>query len=196
MKNKKLYLSILLAAIIGVSVFGFLWSWWVTRDIRKDTEKALNQGQRVEVKNLILTESKDNKKYWELYAKKGEYDSTGGTVILKEIVGNFYDKDEKVVLSFHSPEGSYIESEKTIQLEGDTLIVAKDGSSIRANEFVWKGQDEDITAEGNVVINRNNELVTSSEKAIFNSELTYFKIVGKSKTNIYEKLPEAPVEKK
>ena len=196
MENKKLYLSIFFAAVLVICVFCFVWSWWVTRGIREDTEKALNQGQNVEVKNLVLTETKDGKKYWELYAKGGDYSSTEGLVILDQIIGNFYDKHEEVVLSFRSPRGYYVEEEKTIKLEGDTLLVAKDGSSISANEFIWKGQDEDITAEGNVIINRNNELVTNSDKAVFNSELTYFKIMGKSNTKIYDKSSEPSLEKK
>ena len=196
MENKKLYLTIFFSLVLGICIFSFIWSWWVTREIREDTEKAVNQGQKVAVKNLVLTETKDGQKYWELYAKGGDYSSSEGLVILDEIIGNFYDKNQEVVLSFHSPKGYYIESEKTIKLEGDTLLVAKDGSSISANEFVWKGQDEDITAEGNVIINRNDELVTNSEKAVFNSELTYFKIMGKSSTKIYDKSSETPLEKK
>ncbi len=195
-KNKKLYLSIFFALVLGVCVFSFIWSWWVTREIRTDSENASAQGQKVTVKNLVLTETKDGQKYWELYAKSGDYSSTEGLVILDDILGNFYDKSEEVVLSFRSPRGYYVESEKTIKLEGDTLLVAKDGSSISANEFIWKGQDEDITAEGNVVINRNNELVTNSEKAVFNSELTYFKILGKTNTKIYDNSNELPTEKK
>ena len=196
MKNKKLYLSIFFAAVLGVCVFSFIWSWWVTRDIRHISEQTTSEGQSVTVKNLVLTETKDGKKYWELYAKTGDYSSTQGLVVLDEVVGNFYDKEEAVVLSFRSPRGHYTEVDKTIRLEGDTLLVAKDGSSISANKFVWKGQDEDILAEGDVVINRNNELVTKSEKAVFNSELTYFKIMGKSNTRIYDRTNEIPLEKK
>lgn len=196
MEKKKLYLSIFFLAVLVVCIFSFAWSWWVTRGIRENTEKALNQGQTAAVKNLVITETKDGKKYWELYAKGGDYSSTEGLVILDEIIGNFYDKNEEVVLSFRSPKGVYVESEKTIKLEGDTLLVAKDGSSISANEFIWKGQDEDITAEGSVIINRNNELVTVGDKAVFNSKLTYFKIMGKSSTKIYDKTNELPLEKK
>lgn len=195
MEKKKIY-TIVFALVFALCAVGFIWSWWVTREIRKNTEGALNQSQQVEITNLVLTETKDGKKYWELYAKTGDYDSANGTVILKEIVGNFYDKKEQVVLSFQSPQGSYLESEKIITLRGETLIVAKDGSSITANKFVWKGQDEDIVASDNVVINRNNELITQSEQAVFNSELTYFKIKGKAKSNIFEKMPEVLEVKK
>ena len=196
MENKKLYLIIFFSGVLIVCVFSFIWSWWVTRDIRIDTEQAITQGQKVAVKNLVLTETKDGKKYWELYAKGGDYASSEGLVMLDEIIGNFYDKDEVVVLSFRSPKGYYVEAEKTIKLEGDTLLVAKDGSSISANEFIWKGQYEDITAEGDVIINRNNELVAKSDRAVFNSELTYFKVMGKSNTKIYDNSSEMPLEKK
>ena len=43
---------------------------------------TLNQGE-ITVGNLILTETKDEKVYWELYAKKGSYDSSTGLVVLE-----------------------------------------------------------------------------------------------------------------
>lgn len=187
MGKKKIY-TIIFTAFFAICAFGLIWSWWVTRDIRSNVEDALSQSQQVDVKNLVLTETKDGKKYWELYAKTGEYDSAAGLVNLNEIIGNFYNKDEEVVLSFESPKGSYFESEKVITLTGETLIVAKDGSSITANKFVWKGQNEDIVASEGVTINRNNELITKSDEAVFNSELTYFKVRGKTKSSIYEKV--------
>ena len=166
---------------------GFLWAWFVTRDIRKNISGALNQKQKVIVKNLILTETKDGHKYWELYAKTGSYDSGDEVVVLTNIIGNFYDKDKKVALSFESPKGTYKDSDKTIVLEGETYIVSKDGASILANKMQWGGKGTDIVASGNVRIRKDKDFLTYSEKAVFNSDLTSFKIIGKSKVEIFQK---------
>ena len=94
MDKKKIY-TIIFASIFAICAFALIWSWWVTREIRSDVQNALNKSQQVEVKNLVLTETKDGKKYWELYAKTGEYDSGSGLVNLNAIIGNFYNKDEE-----------------------------------------------------------------------------------------------------
>ncbi len=186
LSKKKIYLIVFLSIAI-LCTAGFLWAWFVTRDIRKNVSGALNQSQKVIVKHLILTETKDHKKYWELYAKTGSYESSKKVVVLTEIIGNFYDKDKNVALSFESPKGTYEDSTKTVTLEGETLIVSKDGSSILADKIVWGGKNTDITASGNVRIKRNDELATISKKAVFNSDLTFFKIIGDSQTMIFTK---------
>ena len=48
-------------------------------------------------------------------------------------------------------------------------------------------KEEFIKAKGNVKINRNNDIITSSEKAYFSTDLTRFKIEGNSVTKVYEK---------
>lgn len=186
LSKKKIYFIVFLSIAI-LCTAGFLWAWFVTRDIRKNVSGALNQSQKVIVKNLILTETKEQKKYWELYAKTGAYESSNKVVILTEIIGNFYDKDNNVALSFESPLGTYEDLTKTVTLQGETLIVSKDGSSILADKIEWGGKNSDIIATGNVRIKRNKELATTSEKAIFNSDLTFFKIIGNSKTMLFAK---------
>lgn len=186
LSKKKIYFIVFLSIAI-LCTAGFLWAWIVTRDIRKNVSGALSQSQKVIVKNLILTETKEHKKYWELYAKTGAYESTNKAVVLMEIIGNFYDDENNVALSFQSPMGTYQDSTKTVTLQGETLIISKDGSSILADRIEWGGKNSDIIATGNVRIKRNEDLATVSEKAVFNSDLTFFKIIGNSKTMIFSK---------
>ena len=121
-----------------------------------------------------------------MYAKKGSYEGGSEIASLVEIIGNFYDNEGSVILSFEADKGTYRESDKTITLEGHARAVHKDGSSIRADKVVFKGKDDDIVASGNVRINRNNQLITESERAVFNAELTYFKIEGKALSMVYD----------
>ena len=158
------------------------------------TEKGTEKNQVVSVKNLVLTETKDEEIYWELYAVKGSYDSSKGTVILDNATGNFYNTDNEVVLSFESDLGTYNEETKQITLRGNTLVVAHDGSSIRADEIIFKGKGEDIIAKGNVVVSRNEDFVSYANQARFNSELTFFEISGKTQTNVYSEDEVKPQE--
>lgn len=194
-KKKKIYI-ILFSLLVLICLFGFIWSFTVTKDIRKSQKKggeeANTKSQVATVKNLILTETKDGAIYWELYAQKGSYDSQTGDVILTNATGNFYDENNKVVLSFESDLGTYDEKTKVIVLRGHTFIVAHDGSSIKADEIVWKGSDEDILAKGNVIVNRNTDFISTANAARFNSELTFFEISGDTQTNVYSTDSDTP----
>lgn len=185
-KKKKIY-TILFASVVLICLVGFLWSFSVTKDFRKPDIKNEAKKQVVTVKNLVLTETKEGNIYWELYAAKGSYDSKSGDVILENATGNFYNSKNEVVLSFESDLGTYSEDEKTILLKGNTYVVAHDGSSIRADEIFFKGKDDDIIASGHVVVTRNQDFISTADKAKFNSELTFFEISGKTQTNVYTK---------
>lgn len=196
MLNKKKIYIILFSLIVLICLSGFIWSFVVTKDIRNSqkTEKGTEKNQVVSVKNLVLTETKDEEIYWELYAVKGSYDSSKGTVILDNATGNFYNTDNEVVLSFESDLGTYNEETKQITLRGNSLVVAHDGSSIRADEIIFKGKGEDIIAKGNVVVSRNEDFVSYANQARFNSELTFFEISGKTQTNVYSEDEVKPQE--
>ena len=187
MLNKKKIYIILFSLIVLICLAGFIWSFVVTKDIRNSQkqEKGAEKNQVVSVKNLVLTETKDEEIYWELYAVKGSYDSSTGAVILDEALGNFYNSDNEVVLSFKSDIGTYNEETKQIKLRGNTYIVAHDGSSIRADEITFKGKGEDSIAKGNVIVSRNEDFISHANEARFNSDLTFFEISGKTQTNVY-----------
>ena len=185
MKKKNMYI-LAFSAVMILCLSCFIWSWWVTKDIRSNDSQSLS-GQKLEVKNLFLTETKEHKKYWEMYAKKGYYSSLDGTVTLVDIIGNFYDENEKVIMSFRADEGRYNEKTKEIHMIGNIYVVAHEGTSVRADEFIWKGKDEFIKAQGNVKINKNNDIITTSERAYFNTDLTNFRVEGSSVTKVFEK---------
>ena len=186
MNKKKIY-TIVFTSLFCICLFGYIWSWFVTKGIDNEARQAQKQERQVKIKDLILTESKQGRVHWELYAKEGRYTGSEKNVILKDILGNFYNDKGEIELSFEAGSGTYIEKDKSVYIEEDVLAVIKDGTSIRADKILWTGQDNDIVASGNVVINHNNELVTKSNKAIFNSDLTYLKIEGKSESKIYKK---------
>ena len=194
LSKKKIYTAVFLT-VFGICLFGFIWSWIVTKDIRSNAVSDDVKSRKVTVGNLILTETKDEKVYWELYAKKGSYDSATGLVVLEDATGNFYNKENEVVLSIESNKGTYKEDERIITLEGDTFIVAKEGYSIKADKIVWKGRDGDIIAEGNIIVQSKDQFEATSEKAIFNYDFTKFRIEGNCKSSVYEPYKEGEGKK-
>jgi len=178
-------IKIVVLLLVLAIVWGFIWSWFITRTVRKNSKDDAMKNQHAIVKNIIVTETQEEKKYWEFYAKSGEYNSEHNSVQLNDVIGNFYDKNEVVVVSFKSDKGTYDEKTKKVVLNGNNLFVGKDGSQLFADELIWQGQDSDILANGNVQFIQDNKLVTKSKKAVFNSDLTNFKIMGNAKVKLY-----------
>jgi len=89
-------------------------------------------------------------------------------------------------MSFESSRGTYNEVKKQIILYQDTHIVLKDGTSLRCDRLTWSGSDKDIIATGNIRINRNNELVSTAQRATITPDYSDFKIIGKTVTKLYE----------
>ena len=184
MKRKKIVKIFVLAMILLIG-WGVVWSWFITRTVRKNSDDNSMKNQHAIVKNIIVTETQEQKKYWEFYAKSGEYNSEFNSVLLNDVIGNFYDKEGNVVVSFRSNKGTYDEKTKKVVLNGDNLFVGKDGSQLFADELIWQGEDKDILANGNVQFIQDNKLISKSKRAVFNSTLTNFKIIDKTITKIY-----------
>ena len=183
--DKKLLIKIVVFSLLTLIIWGFIWSWFITKTVRKNSTDKSMKNQHAIVKNIIVTETQDEKKYWEFYAKSGEYNSENNSVQLNEVIGNFYNKNEVVVVSFKSNKGTYDEKTKKVILNGDNLFVGSDGSQLYADELIWQGQDKDILANGNVQYIQDNKIVTKAQKAVFNATLTNFKVIGKTKTELF-----------
>jgi len=184
MKRKK-FAKIFIIIVILIICWGFVWSWFITKTVRENEKNSKMKHQHAIVKNIIVTETREEKKYWEFYAKTGEYHSDNNSILLNDIIGNFYDKDENVELSFKTNKGTYDEKNKKVILNGDNLFVSRNGSQLYADELIWQGRDEDILANGNVQFIQEGQLLIKSEHARFNTSLTHFKAEGKVKTRAY-----------
>ena len=175
-KRKIAYITVLFAVVIGCA-WAFIAAGVITKNFKREALQSAGEKQEVNVKNLIITETKDDKKYWELYAEKGYYDNQNKVVILYNVIGNFYDKDE-VVLSMESSMGTYSEEQKKVVLYDDSYFIYKDGTDVRADRFVWQGNDKDILAQGNVIIRKSGELRTFSKEAVLSENMTNIKKKG------------------
>jgi len=183
--NKKRAVKILFLVLVVILCWGFIWSWFITRTVRENLNNSNMKQQHALIKNVIVTETQEEKKYWEFYAKSGEYSSDNNSILLNDIIGNFYDKSENVEVSFKSNKGTYDEKTKKVILNGDNLFVGKDGSQLYADELIWQGRDKDILANGNVQFIQPNKIVIKAKKAEFNTSLTHFKAIGSVKTKFY-----------
>ena len=184
-KRKITYIVILSLVVLGCA-WAFIIAGVITKNFKKEAINNAGEKQKLNIENLIITETKEDKKYWELYAESGYYDSQNKVAILYNVIGNFYD-DDKVVLSMESSKGTFSEETKKVVLYENSYFIYKDGTDVRADRFVWQGNDKDIVAQGNVIIRRNGELRTFSNEAVLTNQMTSVRIKGRSKTELYSK---------
>lgn len=183
--RKRIIYIILGSAVVGVLAWAFISAGVITRNFNREQLVGTENRQELDISGIILTETKKDKKYWEIYGEKGYYNSDSKVAILENVTGNFFSNNE-VSMSFESTKGTYNETKKQIILYNNTHIVIKDGTSLYCDRLTWSGSDKDVIAQGNIKINRNNELIATAERAVITPDYADFKIIGHTVTKLYD----------
>ena len=183
-RKQKAYIGAF-AAIVGLLAWAFISAGVITHNFNRSQLQTDQDRQEAMINGIILTETKDEKKYWEIYGETGNYDSKNGVAMLNNVVGNFYDENNEVSMSFESSKGTYNEKKEQIILYDDTFIVLKDLTTLRANKLVWTGKDVPIVAQGNVRITRKSDLLATAKKVEISPDYNTFKIIGNTVSKVY-----------
>jgi len=158
--KKKLLGIVVIAFIIGIMAWAFISASILTANFDHTQVKVTQNEQKIDAVGIIITETKDGNKYFEIYGETGSYTNELNIATLNNVVGNFY-KDGQVAMSFQSSKGTYDESAGTITLFENTYIVLQDSTSLEADKLTWYGSDKETVAEGNVKI-KNRKLADAS----------------------------------
>ena len=183
-KKQKAYVGAF-CAIVALLAWAFISAGVITHNFNRSQLQTGQDRQEASIDGIILTETKNEKKYWEIYGETGNYDSKNGVAMLDNVIGNFYDDENQVSMSFESSKGTYNEKKEQIILYEDTFIVLKDLTTLRANRLIWSGKDIPTIAEGNVRITRKNELLSTAEKVEISPDYETFKIIGNAVSKVY-----------
>ena len=183
-RKRKLY-YLLFFTLFAVLLWAFITAEIITHNFNRNLLKGSEDRQEIDVSGIILTETKNGLKFWELYAETGAYNNNDNIAMLENIVGNFY-KDKDVAMSFEATKGTYNEKRKQIILYDNTFIALKDGISLSTDRLIWSGSDQDILIKGNIKINKGNELIARGDEGVISSDYTHFIIIGKTQTQLYE----------
>ena len=182
-KKKRAYFFAVIG-IIFIMSWAFISAGIITSNFNRAQVKGSANEQKVNAIGIIITETKDGKKYFEIYGESGNYSNDHSVATLHNVVGNFYQNGE-VAMSFQSSKGSYDEKTGTITLYENTYIVLKDETSLESDRLTWSGSDKDTVAEGNVKIKKSKEMLALADKCIIGPGYEKFKIVGQTQTKIY-----------
>ncbi|MGN0018774.1 MAG: LPS export ABC transporter periplasmic protein LptC [Candidatus Gastranaerophilaceae bacterium] len=186
LNNKQKAYVILFFALGMTLLWAFLGAGFLTHGFSRSQVKNGEDRQKIDASSMILTETKEGTKFWEIYGETGTYNTDEKVALLTNVMGNFY-KNNEVTMSFQSTQATYNEVKNQIILYNNTYIVIKDGTSLRADRLIWSGSDKDIQAQGNIIINKNGELFATGDKVIISPDYSHFKIVGKTVSKIFDK---------
>ncbi|MBR6301361.1 LPS export ABC transporter periplasmic protein LptC [bacterium] len=183
-KKKRLY--IIVSVSIGlVLLWAFITAGIITHDFNRKQVEARGDEQEALVNGIILTETKNETKYWEIYGDTGRWDSKKGVAQLNKVIGNFY-RDNEVSMSFESSKGTYNSVDGDITLYKDTFIVMKDGVTLSADKLHWIDSHSPIIAEGHIKIQKGKQLLSTAEKIEISPTYDSFKISGNTVSKVYE----------
>ena len=184
MQKRTKFSIIFIFIILGLGIIAFIFASKWTRDFR---ELLKSQGaiEHAKVNDVVITETKDGLKYCEIYAAVGEYDADKIQATLTDIVGNYYQNNE-VVMSFTAPKGVYNSENKEVSLLENVRVVGKDDAEMTTDKLSWVTTDNIIKAEGNVTINKANELIALSNKATLTTDFKKIEIIENAELRIYK----------
>ena len=189
-KKKRTYVIALLAFIF-VMAWAFISAGVITSNFNRSQLKNSENEQKVDALGIIITETKEGKKYFEIYGENGNYSNDHSIATLNNVIGNFY-KDNEVAMSFQSSKGTYNENTGVITLYDNTYIVLKDGVSLKTDKLIWSGSDKETVAEGHVIIKKDNEMTSTANKCIIGAGYDKFRIIGNTTTKIFENKKKTP----
>ena len=129
MDKKKKAMLIVMSVIVFGMVWAFISAGIITSNFNRSQIKGNENEQKVDAKGIIITETKEGSKYFEIYGETGHYSNDHSIATLNNVVGNFY-KDNEVAMSFQSSKGTYDEKTGVITLYENTYIVLKVGCII------------------------------------------------------------------
>ncbi len=184
-KKRKAYL-IAFVAFVGILLWAFVSAGVITHNFNRSQLSTDQDRQEAQINGIILTETKDDKKYWEIYGETGTYDSTNGVALLDNCIGNFYDDNNQVSMSFESSKGTYNSKKTQIIMYKDTRIVIKDGTSLEADRLTWTGRDNPVIAKGHIKITRNGQLLSTADEVEISPSYEQFKISGHTVSKLYD----------
>ena len=183
-KKDRFYI-ILVTVIVVVLLWAFVSAFFITRSFKKDLSLNKLSNKKVYVEDLLLTETKEGKKYWEIYADKGYYEDNQKIAYVTNAIGNFYE-DEEVVASIQSPRATVNSETGQIMLYDRSKLIYKDFTSIIADEFNYDGNDKPINAKGNVIIENPGKFYLTGDNAELSNNMTKISVKGKVITKVYE----------
>ena len=144
-KRQRTYFSLAMVTAF-ILMWAFITAGIITTNFNRSSLHSGTDKQELQVSSMILTETKDGQKFWEIFGETGKYNSEHKIANLNNVVGNFY-KDNKVEMSFESTKGLYNEETQEIILYENVFVVLKDETSLKADKLTYQIKPKTLNVE-------------------------------------------------
>lgn len=184
MDNRQRAYFLAFVAVFTILLWAFITAGLITTNFNRNMLRSGVDRQELQVSSMILTETKEGQKFWEIFGETGQYSSDHKVANLNNVVGNFY-KNNEVEMSFEATHGLYNEETQEIILYENVFVVLKDETSLKADKLIYEIRTKHLTVEGNVKINKKGSFNALADAASIDSEYSHFKIMGSTCSKVY-----------
>ncbi|MBP2646310.1 MAG: hypothetical protein H6Q75_1750 [Firmicutes bacterium] len=123
-----------------------------------------------------IVERQGGKKIWELSAGTIQVDQTTNKVYFNNFTGILY-QNSGGELHLTAKEAWFDNNTKELSINGDIKAVSSDGANFSAQQAQWFGKEDKIYAEGGIVLQREDTVITG-DTLESDASLTKVKIQG------------------
>ena len=135
---KPLLALLVIAVIVGISAVVFRNSSTGSGPVTSANQQ-LPHNIDVVLKKAHFSEIKDGLVEWELVAERVDYDKSGNTAYLSDILMVFQKTGSHGQITVTADKGEYSSTDKTVHLNGHVNVVTEDGASFKTNTLLYTG---------------------------------------------------------
>lgn len=180
---QKTFLLVVLCAIL-VAIGAAIYSAHEQTSKLKHTLKqsAAQQNQEALGENVTFTVTEDQHKKWTLKVKKAHYFKDQSGANLETVWGEFYDEKGNPVATFNAPRGKFLNTNKSVILQGGVLAQAtdKDRGSLTADEMTWTSQAKQVDATGHIKLYMGDKLQATAKICRFTLDFSNISLIGQA----------------
>ncbi len=181
MPYKKWLLILLALFLVGGIVAIFSAQKDMDKDARSMNEAEWEQtGPKATGQNVSFVITEGERKKWHLVAEEAQYFEDQSGAKLKNVKGEFFDKNGNPVLTFTAPAGRYVNKENQVQLNGGVVAQSKDEDNrvnLQAPNMAWSARNDEVVASGGVELEHQFG-ASQAERCRFNLDLSNISLEG------------------
>lgn len=147
----------LVAVAVLFALFGLGCS---TRERTEVTEGPVGSQPEQVSRGFELTQTREGRLQWELKAATGEIFEGGDVVDLTDLQVVFFDSTGAKEGTLTAKHGKIHQKEDRMDVDGDVVLVSKDGSTLKTTHLSWSDKENRITTDAFVEIQRRTSTLT------------------------------------
>ena len=156
LRNARVAMGFVAGAVL-CALFGLGCS---TREPAEVTDAPVGSQPEQVSRGFALTQTREGRLQWELNAATGEIFEGGDVIELAALRVDFFDSTGAKEGRLTAKHGKIRQKENIMDVDGDVVLVSKDGSTLKTTHLVWSDEENRITTDAFVEIVRQTSTLT------------------------------------